>query len=167
MIFLIHFWNELKLKIQFKRWMSEYSELHDYDEDKIRVLLSDIGLTSFYYYGENIPYGRAKWFVEGDKNFIKLSDATDELEFFGFTPVRSKIEEEFLEYGMLLTQDGIYYRIQLKNKYRTKVESKKYLRESRSFRFDGLWRVTKKQDEVLLYYPTEVVQFKFPLEEKK
>lgn len=166
MIFLIHFWNELKLKIQFKRWMSEYSELHDYDEDKIRVLLSDIGLTSFYYYGENIPYGRAKWFVEGDKNFIKLSDATDELEFFGFTPVRSKIEEEFLEYGMLLTQDGIYYRIQLKNKYRTKVESKKYLRESRFFRFDGLWRVTKKQDEVLLYYPTEVVQFKFPLEEK-
>lgn len=123
-------------------------------------------MTSFYYYGENIPYGRAKWFVEGDKNFIKLSDATDELEFFGFTPVRSKIEEEFLEYGMLLTQDGIYYRIQLKNKYRTKVESKKYLRESRFFRFDGLWRVTKKQDEVLLYYPTEVVQFKFPLEEK-
>ena len=165
-IFLISYLKKLNLKFQFKKWVSEYSELHDYDEDKIRVLLSDIGLTSFYYYGENIPYGRAKWFVEGDKNFIKLSDATDELEFFGFTPVRSKIEEEFLEYGMLLTQDGIYYRIQLKNKYRTKVESKKYLRESRFFRFDGLWRVTKKQDEVLLYYPTEVVQFKFPLEEK-
>lgn len=132
-IFLISYLKKLNLKFQFKKWVSEYSELHDYDEDKIRVLLSDIGLTSFYYYGENIPYGRAKWFVEGDKNFIKLSDATDELEFFGFTPVRSKIEEEFLEYGMLLTQDGIYYRIQLKNKYRTKVESKKYLRESRFF----------------------------------
>ena len=34
MILLIRFRNELSLKQQFKNWVSEYSDLHDYDEDK-------------------------------------------------------------------------------------------------------------------------------------
>lgn len=34
-IFLISYLKKLNLKFQFKKWVSEYSELHDYDEDKI------------------------------------------------------------------------------------------------------------------------------------
>lgn len=111
MILLIRFRNELSLKQQFKNWVSEYSDLHDYDEDKIRNILNDIGSSSFYYSGDKIPYGRAKWFIIGDKNFERITNSIDELEYFGFTPIRSKEEEEFLEYGILLTKDGIYHRL--------------------------------------------------------
>lgn len=37
MILLIRFRNELSLKQQFKNWVSEYSDLHDYDEDKKHI----------------------------------------------------------------------------------------------------------------------------------
>lgn len=166
MILLIRFRNELSLKQQFKNWVSEYSDLHDYDEDKIRNILNDIGSSSFYYSGDKIPYGRAKWFIIGDKNFERITNSIDELEYFGFTPIRSKEEEEFLEYGMLLTKDGIYHRIQLKNRDKSRGHKRKYIRKSDFFKFDGLWKVSKEQDEILLYYPTKVKQFKFPIEEE-
>ncbi|MGT2912086.1 hypothetical protein ACVR1I_10315 [Streptococcus cameli] len=144
-------------RIRFFKWYMNNKELHDYNQDKIRDILNQLA-NSFDYSGSKIPYGRAKWFVEGEKDFIKTY-GDDELEFFGYSPVRSKIEEEFLEYGLLLTQNGIYYKEQIDTQ--NKDKNNRYISISKYFPFDGLWRIDISQSEINFYYPHRIEKIPF------
>ena len=45
-----------------------------------------------------------------------------EFEYFGYSPVRSLKEEDFKEYGLLLTQYGIFEKMQIKDQDRCNVQ---------------------------------------------
>src|SRR4051794_31774667 len=90
-------------EIQFRGWKKKIEGIHNYDSIVVRDNLNNIAHQSFSLTGEKLPYGRAKWFVNSDSTLRKTIDSND-LEFFGYSPIRSKEELEFKEYGILLTQ---------------------------------------------------------------
>lgn len=92
---------------QYFLWKRKIKEVHTHSEASVRRVFRSIAQNGFDYYGESVPYGRAKWFIESEKEFYNEFSNT-EFEYFGYSPVRSLKEEDFKEYGLLLTQYGIF-----------------------------------------------------------
>lgn len=129
-------------------WKRKNSNIHEYDDSIIQQVLMSISEDSFSFYGNNIPYGRSRWFVAGNEEFNK--NDIDTLEYYGFSPIRSQEELDFHEYGILLTQNGIYASWQLADT----SQKGKYKTVSRYCPFEGLWKVVynKEKTQIKLYY---------------
>ena len=82
-------------------WKRKIKEVHTHSEDSVRRVFRSIAQNGFDYYGESVPYGRAKWFIESEQEFYNEFSNT-EFEYFGYSPVRSLKEEDFTEYGFTL-----------------------------------------------------------------
>lgn len=140
-------------EVQFRKWKKKIEGIHNYDSDVVRENLNNIAHQSFSHTGEKLPYGRAKWFVNGNSTFRKAIDA-DELEFYGYSPIRSKEELEFKEFGILLTQEGIFASCQVVETDKKKKRRGKYETVSEVFPFGGLWKVKyiPEQKTIKFYY---------------
>ncbi|MHC5372229.1 hypothetical protein ACYSNU_00355 [Enterococcus sp. LJL120] len=123
--------------ISYLSWKKRIEGTHDYDQSVIRDLLIKLGENAFSLSGETLPYGRAKWFINSVDSFNEKTAAED-LDFFGYSPVRSKTELEFQEYGLLLTQDGLFFNEQLEEK---EENTKEFKTNSIMLPFEGLWKV--------------------------
>lgn len=92
---------------------------------------------------------QARWFIESEEDFYNQFKDTD-FEFFGYSPVRSSIEEDFKEYGLLLTQHGIFEKVQMNGGDRVNVQF---------FPFSSLWKITiNSKNEIKFYYPYGIVK---------
>lgn len=112
-------------------------------------MFRSIAQNGFDYYGESVPYGRAKWFIESEKEFYNEFSNT-EFEYFGYSPVRSLREEDFKEYGLLLTQYGIFEKMQINDQERCNVQF---------FPFSNLWKVeVDDNDQLAFYYPYGIIK---------
>ena len=112
-------------------------------------MFRSIAQNGFDYYGESVPYGRAKWFIESEQEFYNEFSNT-EFEYFGYSPVRSLKEEDFTEYGLLLTQYGIFEKMQIKDQERCNVQF---------FPFSNLWKVeVDDNDQLAFYYPYGIIK---------
>ncbi|HFR3395825.1 TPA: hypothetical protein ACHU7C_001168, partial [Streptococcus suis] len=118
---------------------------------------------SFEYSSTQIPYGRARWFILGSKDFVCTVNDVENLEIFGYSPIRSKIDEEFLEYGLLLTQDGFYFREQIENS--NNDADVKYKISKKFFPLKGLWKITCKGKKILLFYPNKIERLNFQFDD--
>ncbi|KIC77390.1 hypothetical protein [Streptococcus constellatus] len=107
-------------------------DTHNYNEGKIRHCLRNISKKGFNLSGEDVPYGRLRWFIESEEDFYNQFKDTD-FKFFGYSPVRSSIEEDFKEYGLLLKQYGIFEKVQMNGGDRVNVQF---------FPFSNLWKIT-------------------------
>ena len=135
--------------IEYFFWKKKIKDTHNHDEDKIRHYLRNISKKGFNLSGEDIPYGRARWFIESEEDFYNQFKDTD-FEFFGYSPVRSSIEEDFKEYGLLLTQYGIFEKVQMNGGDRVNVQF---------FPFSSLWKITiNSKNEIKFYYPYGIVK---------
>lgn len=124
-------------------------EVHTHSEDSVRRVFRSIAQNGFDYYGESVPYGRAKWFIESEQEFYNEFSNT-EFEYFGYSPVRSLKEEDFTEYGLLLTQYGIFEKMQIKDQERCNVQF---------FPFSNLWKVeVDDNDQLAFYYPYGIIK---------
>ncbi|MFT9469145.1 hypothetical protein [Leuconostoc pseudomesenteroides] len=121
----------------YLKWRKSIDGIHNYDKIFIRSKLTELGSAGFTYSGDGLPYGRAKWFVNSIESFNRKFMPED-LEYYGYSPVRSKTELEFKEYGILLTQEGILFSEQLKEK---DEKTKEYKTRSVLSPFSGLWKV--------------------------
>lgn len=121
-------------------WKQKIKDKHDYDEDSLRRMLNQIAHNAFIFSGPELPYGRAKWFLESEKAF-KGTFNPDFVEFFGFSPIRNLVEIDFREFGMLLTQDGIYFSEQYISERHLNKKNQKYAVEALFIPFSGLWNV--------------------------
>ncbi|TQR19933.1 N-acetylmuramoyl-L-alanine amidase family protein [Psychrobacillus vulpis] len=146
-------------EIQFRGWKKKIEGIHNYDPDVVRNKLNNIAHQSFSLSGEKLPYGRAKWFVNSDSTFRKAIDAND-LEFYGYSPIRSKEELEFKEYGILLAQEGIFASYQIVEQDKKKGKKEKGTITSEFFPFAGLWKVKyiPEQKVIKFYYFRRKIQ---------
>lgn len=134
---------------QYFFWKRKIKEVHTHSEDSVRRVFRSIAQNGFDYYGESVPYGRAKWFIESEKEFYNEFSNT-EFEYFGYSPVRSLKEEDFKEYGLLLTQYGIFEKMQIKDQERCNVQF---------FPFSNLWKVeVDDNDQLAFYYPYGIIK---------
>ena len=134
---------------QYFFWKRKIKEVHTHSEDSVRRVFRSIAQNGFDYYGESVPYGRAKWFIESEKEFYNEFSNT-EFEYFGYSPVRSLKEEDFTEYGLLLTQYGIFEKMQIKDQERCNVQF---------FPFSNLWKVeVDDNDQLAFYYPYGIIK---------
>lgn len=134
---------------QYFFWKRKIKEIHTHSEDSVRRVFRSIAQNGFDYYGESVPYGRAKWFIESEKEFYNEFSNT-EFEYFGYSPVRSLKEEDFKEYGLLLTQYGIFEKMQIMDQERCNVQF---------FPFSNLWKVEVDDNEQLaFYYPYGIIK---------
>ena len=150
---LLEFRLEMKDNIvsffQYFFWKRKIKEVHTHSEDSVRRVFRSIAQNGFDYYGESVPYGRAKWFIESEKEFYNEFSNT-EFEYFGYSPVRSLKEEDFKEYGLLLTQYGIFEKMQIKDKDWCNVQF---------FPFSNLWKVeVDDNDQLAFYYPYGIIK---------
>ncbi|HFR3451306.1 TPA: hypothetical protein ACHU8U_001802, partial [Streptococcus suis] len=143
-------------------WLKSSRQIHEYDEDIIRDYLCKLA-ESFEYSSTQIPYGRARWFILGSKDFVCTVNDVENLEIFGYSPIRSKIDEEFLEYGLLLTQDGFYFREQIENS--NNDADVKYKISKKFFPLKGLWKITCKGKKILLFYPNKIERLNFQFDD--
>ncbi|VTT13317.1 Inner membrane protein yeeR [Streptococcus suis] len=146
----------------FQIWLKSSRQIHEYDEDIIRDYLCKLA-ESFEYSSTQIPYGRARWFILGSKDFVCTVNDVENLEIFGYSPIRSKIDEEFLEYGLLLTQDGFYFREQIENS--NNDADVKYKISKKFFPLKGLWKITCKGKKILLFYPNKIERLYFQFDD--
>lgn len=146
----------------FQIWLKSSRQIHEYDEDIIRDYLCKLA-ESFEYSSTQIPYGRARWFILGSKDFVCTVNDVENLEIFGYSPIRSKIDEEFLEYGLLLTQDGFYFREQIENS--NNDADIKYKISKKFFPLKGLWKISCKGKKILLFYPNKIERLYFPFDD--
>ena len=150
---LLEFRLEMKDNIvsffQYFLWKRKIKEVHTHSEASVRRVFRSIAQNGFDYYGESVPYGRAKWFIESEKEFYnEFSNA--EFEYFGYSPVRSLKEKDFKEYGLLLTQYGIFEKMQIKDQERCNVQF---------FPFSNLWKVeVDDYDQLAFYYPYGIIK---------
>lgn len=121
---------------QYLFWKKNIQGIHEYNDAKIRENLLNVSKNAFALSGEDIPYGRSKWFLAGNESFNSDIDFNT-VEFYGYTPIRSKTELDFHEYGILLTQNGIYTSSQATEKN----NDGKYSVKSNYYPFEGLWDV--------------------------
>ena len=134
---------------QYFFWKRKIKEVHTHSEDSVRRVFRSIAQNGFDYYGESVPYGRAKWFIESEKEFYNEFSNT-EFEYFGYSPVRSLKEKDFKEYGLLLTQYGIFEKMQIKDQERCNVQF---------FPFSNLWKVeVDDNDQLAFYYPYGIIK---------
>ena len=150
---LLEFRLEMKDNIvsffQYFFWKRKIKEVHSHSEDSVRRVFRSIAQNGFDYYGESVPYGRAKWFIESEQEFYNEFSNT-EFEYFGYSPVRSLKEEDFTEYGLLLTQYGIFEKMQIKDQERCNVQF---------FPFSNLWKVeVDDNDQLAFYYPYGIIK---------
>lgn len=134
---------------QYFSWKRKIKGVHNHSEKKVRQIFRTIARNAFDYYGEAVPYGRAKWFIDSEKDFY-YEFCNTEFEFFGYSPVRSLKEEEFKEYGLLLTQYGIFEKVQIKDQEECNVQF---------FPFSNLWKVSvDENDNLVFYYPYGIIK---------
>lgn len=134
---------------QYFLWKRKIKEVHTHSEASVRRTFRSIAQNGFDYYGESVPYGRAKWFIESEKEFYNEFSNT-EFEYFGYSPVRSLKEEDFKEYGLLLTQYGIFEKMQIKDQDRCNVQF---------FPFSNLWKVeVDDNDQLAFFYPYGIIK---------
>lgn len=134
---------------QYFLWKRKIKGVHNHSEEKVRQIFRTIARNAFDYYGEAVPYGRAKWFIDSEKDFY-YEFCNTEFEFFGYSPVRSLKEEEFKEYGLLLTQYGIFEKVQIKDQEKCNVQF---------FPFSNLWKVSvDENDNLVFYYPYGIIK---------
>ena len=134
---------------QYFSWKRKIKGVHNHSEEKVRQIFRTIARNAFDYYGEAVPYGRAKWFIDSEKDFY-YEFCNTEFEFFGYSPVRSLKEEEFKEYGLLLTQYGIFEKVQIKDQEKCNVQF---------FPFSNLWKVSiDENDNLVFYYPFGIIK---------
>lgn len=134
---------------QYFSWKRKIKGVHNHSEEKVRQIFRTIARNAFDYYGEAVPYGRAKWFIDSEKDFY-YEFCNTEFEFFGYSPVRSLKEEEFKEYGLLLTQYGIFEKVQIKDQEECNVQF---------FPFSNLWKVSvDENDNLVFYYPYGIIK---------
>lgn len=134
---------------QYFSWKRKIKGVHNHSEEKVRQIFRTIARNAFDYYGEAVPYGRAKWFIDSEKDFY-YEFCNTEFEFFGYSPVRSLKEEEFKEYGLLLTQYGIFEKVQIKDQEECNVQF---------FPFSNLWKVSVDENHKLVfYYPYGIIK---------
>lgn len=145
-VFVILNFEKIIAEIQFRQWKKQSEGIHNYDADVIREDLNKIANSSFELKQDQLPHGRATWFVNSNSVFSGVVD-TEELEFYGYSPVRSKEELEFKEYGVLLTQEGFFANYQFEDKDSNINKHKKYISNSEFFPFAGLWKVKYVPDK--------------------
>ena len=134
---------------QYFSWKRKIKGVHHHSEEKVRQIFRTIARNAFDYYGEAVPYGRAKWFIDSEKDFY-YEFCNTEFEFFGYSPVRSLKEEEFKEYGLLLTQYGIFEKVQIKDQEECNVQF---------FPFSNSWKVSvDENDNLVFYYPYGIIK---------
>ena len=134
---------------QYFSWKRKIKGEHNHSEERVRQIFRTIARNAFDYYGEAVPYGRAKWFIDSEKDFY-YEFCNTEFEFFGYSPVRSLKEEEFKEYGLLLTQYGIFEKVQIKDQEECNVQF---------FPFSNLWKVSvDENDNLVFYYPYGIIK---------
>jgi len=119
---------------KFRRWSKQMSATHNYTSMIVRTNL-EIMAQSFRLSQEELPYGRATGFLQSFKDDA-LTKA--DVDFYGYSPVRSKISNEFLEYGSLLSTYGILH----KNQIKQGTKENDYRTEFIKLPFKGLWGVS-------------------------
>ena len=143
--------------VGYSFWKRKVDGKHNYNEDEIRQHLNNLARTGFKLHGETLPYGRANWFIKADE---KLSENVNdvEIEYFGYSPIRSKVELEFREYGILLTQEGIFATLQ-KRINGAKKKKAEYEIESIFFPFKGLWKVRyqEQRNTIKFFYRRRIL----------
>ena len=153
-LIIIVFINRDKIKNFFecREWEKQIANIHNYDSNIIKEKLMSLSDRAFMYGFGDIPYGRARWFILGNDSFDK--ERIEDTEFYGFSPIRSNKELDFHEYGILLTQDGVYFSWQLKPK--SKKEDS--LVQSVFCPFHGLWKITSGDGVIKFYYMSGTVR---------
>ena len=148
-IFISIYWENLITIPEHLMWKHKMKDTHNHSEESIRESLRQVSKNCFEFHGESIPYGRAQWFVSSEKAFYKNFKEV-EFEYFGYSPIKSKKLEEFKEYGLLLTQYGIFEKIQIKKRETANVQF---------YPFAELWKVEIDADgDLIFYYPYGVIK---------
>lgn len=146
MILLVVFGKRIKISLELYAWKKRIDGVHAYDLEVLRRLITDLSINAFRFSMETLPYGRSKWFLVGNETFCKYEIAS--LEFYAFSPIRSIEELDFHEYGLLLTQNGLYISWQdIINK-----KKKTYNVKSVYCPFSGLWKVRNSGAKIEFYY---------------
>lgn len=127
-----------------RQWLKQ-GYIDEIDSDQALDAFADLTKNSYKYQYENIPYGRAAAFLSEFED-IDFSS----VRYLGYNPIRSKDKIELREYGMLVTNVGIFLKSQDQVTSKN-PETKKKTTENYShpiyLPFSGLWSLIYNQNQ--------------------
>ena len=124
---------EKKREQQFNKWVSQDVE-SNYDYTQISNYMDDMG-KAMPFSGDEVPLGRAEFFASSFKHLFFDGDTV-----YGYYPVRSEIDSELREYGLVITNRGIGMAIQSVENKNSKDQKSDV--KSTEILFSGLWFIS-------------------------
>lgn len=124
---------EKKREQQFNKWVNQDVE-SNYDYMQISQYMDDMGKT-MPFSGDEVPLGRAEFFASSFKHLFSDGDTV-----YGYYPVRSEIDSELREYGLVITNRGIGMATQSVEDKNSKDQKSNV--KSTEILFSGLWFIS-------------------------
>lgn len=118
----------------------------DVDNKQIQHELVSIAESNTTMHDEDIPFGRAEMFAQ---QFDDID--TENLEYYGYSPVRSLDKVELKEYGVLVTNRGILAAVQSVT-FGNEKDGNKYVSSLYDLKFKGLWSVENSDTSFVFKY---------------
>lgn len=125
----------------FQEWLGQDSS-RNYTYAKINERMDGLG-RSLSFSEDNIPFGRAEYFAASFNNLFTNGD-----KVYGYYPVRSQIDSELREYGVIVTNRGIGWAVQTLSD----EKEPKSIVTNLEVPFSGLWGVSYDEDNQVITF---------------
>lgn len=154
-VLLLNYFKNQEEKKKIKEWFNlGYNPYLDTEEMLQEFAVSTKG--QYQYDLFEIPIGRATGFMQ---DFEGID--SDNIQFFGYSPVRSEEKVELREYGLLVTNKGILLKTQIKKVVidsQTNKKSNVSEPDTIYLPFAGLWSLSGKNNTVTFKYSDSTIQ---------
>lgn len=133
---------ERRIKRQFGAWTNQ-TLMSQYDYAQVLERMEKLG-EALPFYGDEVPFGRAEYFATSFENLFSTGDMV-----YGYYPVRSEIDSELREYGIVVTNRGIGMATQTVLKDKNSKE-KRSIVNSTELLFSGMWFVSYDEEKQII-----------------
>jgi len=146
-----------KIERQFNTWVNQRTEFnHDYDQ--VMKRMDGLG-RALPFAGDEIPFGRAEYFAHSFENLFGNGDVV-----YGYYPIRSQIDSELREYGIVVTNRVIGIATQSLAKDSQSKEPRSIVK-SVELLFSGMWFVSYDEEKQVITIRSELKEAQVSLEE--
>ncbi|WP_125581934.1 hypothetical protein [Levilactobacillus cerevisiae] len=146
-----------RMERRFNAWIKQNSE-SNYTYDGIAERMEGLG-RALPFSGDEVPFGRAEYFASSFENIFGNGDIV-----YGYYPIRSSIDSELREYGIVVTNRGIGIATQVLSKD-TKDKESRFVVDSVELLFSGMWFVTYDEEKQTITICSGLKEAKIKLEE--
>ncbi|WP_261810372.1 hypothetical protein [Levilactobacillus humaensis] len=146
-----------RIERRFNAWVNQKSEFN-YNYDQVTQRMDKIG-QALPFAKDEIPFGRAEYFASSFENLFSNGDVV-----YGYYPIRSLIDSELREYGIVVTNRGIGIATQSLTKDEKNKQTRSIVK-SVELLFSGMWFINYDEEKQVITIRSKLKEVQVLLED--